>query len=98
MFSGVQTHGVLHRLRMEDVFWTKTMTIIKAVELFMVTAMPQGVDQQRIDRIMSVYRELTDILLPHQAEIRKQREDNLRSMMSTPEFLRPMEVLRVREG
>lgn len=77
---------------MEDVFWARTMIMVKAAELFVVTTMPAGADSNRVQRILSGYRELLEMLLPHQAQARKIREDNLKELISSPEFLKPFEV------
>lgn len=82
---------------MEDVFWTRTMIHLKTVELLVMAVLPAGVSDQRISKIMQLYRELTEQVLPHQGVIRKQSEERLKTLMATPEFMKPMQVVGVEQ-
>jgi hypothetical protein len=80
MYDGVRTHGFLHRLRMEDVFWHRLRVQLKMAK-FLVSAMPAPVDQNQADLITKTWRELIDSMFPKDKAAEKEREDYLKGLL-----------------
>ncbi len=80
MFEGVRTHGFLHRLRMEDVFWQRLRVQLKLAK-FLVAAMPLPADQNQADLITRCWRELIDSMFPKDHGAEKEREDYLKGLL-----------------
>lgn len=80
MYDGVRTHGLIHRLRMEDVFWQRLRVLLKFAK-FLVAALPLPADQNQADLITRTWRELIDAMFPKDGAAEKEREDYLKGLL-----------------
>lgn len=77
MYDGVTTHGLVHHLRMEEVFWGRLRILLKVVDLVLV-ALPPPTSDQHGEIIKRAWRELNDAVYVGR---RQSREDRDREMM-----------------
>ncbi len=90
MYDGIQTHGLVHAMRMENVFWGRMRIMLRVLELFLVALPPPH--QDRVDSISRAWRELIDTVYPNNQEAREERETRLAEILARQ---MPMEVAEV---
>ena len=80
MYDGVPTHGLVHGLRMEEVFWGRWRILLKVVDL-LVVALPPPSNQNQADRIMTAWRNLDDAVYVGKKETREERDRKMMEVL-----------------
>lgn len=89
MYDGVRTHGLVHQLRMESVFWGRQRVLLKLVEVFLAALPP--VNQERAELVMRAWRDLEEVIYVGQRESREEH-DRRRMAILQREVGRKIEV------
>jgi hypothetical protein len=80
MFDGVETHGFLHKLRMEDVFWARQRILLRVLDV-VLAALPPPASQSRGELLSKSWRELVEAMYPSNAAVREEREKMLQGIL-----------------
>ena len=80
MYDGVTTHGLVHQLRMEEVFWGRLRILMKVVDLVLV-ALPPPANQERADLVGRMWRELNDAIYVGRSQSRADRDREMSKIM-----------------
>lgn len=80
MYDHVTVHGLVHQMRMEDVFWGRMRILTRALELI-VAALPPPASQQRADNVLRAWRELIDTVYKGNKEQRQERDQRMMELL-----------------
>jgi hypothetical protein len=73
MYDGVKTFGVVHSMRMQDVFWGRQRILLRVLEV-LLAAMPPPASQNRADLMSRSWRELIETIYPNNRDARDKQE------------------------
>lgn len=80
MYDGCQTHGLVHSLRMQDVFWGRQRIVFKVLDV-LLAALPPPASQTRSDLMSKSWRELVDAMYPGNKEARVERDAYMSALL-----------------
>lgn len=92
MYDGVQTHGIVHELRMKDVFWGRQRILLRILDV-LVAALPPPASQNRADLLTQSWRELVETIYPNNHAAREERMEYLAALLKrqTPLEVTPLD-------
>lgn len=96
MYDGVTVHGLVHQLRMEEVFWGRLRILLKFVDVLLV-ALPPPANQERNDAVVRAWRDLNDAVYVGRRETREDREKQMMAVLKR-EVEKNYEVTPLDEG
>ncbi len=96
MYDGVAVHGLVHQLRMEEVFWGRLRIFLKFVDVVLV-ALPPPASQERADAVMRAWRDLNDAVYVGRRETREERDKQMLNVLLR-EVKKNYEVTPLEEG
>lgn len=82
MYDGVAVHGLIHQLRMEDVFWGRLRILLKVVDV-VIAAMPPPSSEDRAGMLMRAWRDLDDAVYVGKKESREDRDKKMMEVLKS---------------
>lgn len=80
MYDGVRVHGLVHQLRMEEVFWGRLRILLKVVDVFLA-ALPPPATSDRADMLVRTWRDLNDAVYVGRRESREERDKKMMEVL-----------------
>lgn len=96
MYDGVRVHGLVHQLRMEEVFWGRLRIVLKVVDV-VLAALPPPVSQERADLLIRAWRDLDEAVYVGKRESRAERDKKMLEVLRR-EVQKDYEIMPLDEG